>query len=68
MGHPLEAAGTPILARSDLDESLYLPLGHFLHQETPGPINTLIEDWTTRLAGAAAVRIPNADATAHAGA
>jgi pimeloyl-ACP methyl ester carboxylesterase len=52
------AAWAATRANSDLDESRYLPLGHFLHQETPGLINTLIENWTTRLAAATDARTP----------
>jgi pimeloyl-ACP methyl ester carboxylesterase len=67
-GHQDCAAWAADRARGDLDESIYLPLGHFPHQETPGLINSLIEDWTARLPGTGDARVSSADPALHAAA
>jgi pimeloyl-ACP methyl ester carboxylesterase len=56
-GHDDCAAWATAHARTELDETLYLPLGHWPHQEVPGLFNTLIENWTTRLSKATSARV-----------
>ncbi|MCE7008679.1 alpha/beta hydrolase [Kibdelosporangium philippinense] len=48
-GHEDHAAWAAKRVRSELDGTLYLSLGHWPHQETPGLLNSVIETWLNRL-------------------